>query len=315
MPFRDVVQRLTDMGYERVPQVSDVAQFAVRGGILDLFAWQAAKPLRLEFFDTDLESIREFDLDSQTSTAKLLESDLLLAEPSSEATVADYRRKTDLIISFGAEIEKPDVRILEGAAEFNSEEDDTLACYGSPLGTFEAGDFVLEETRRENFFRQLNDWKRGGWDIAMVFGNRGEEERFAELAGKDLQRDLGLIPVRGELLAGFTVPVSKLALLSSSELFGRYRTPGGPRRSLLEKARAARARARRPRPGAGAPGPRRCRRWCLQSRGQRGGAPGRGGRGGAQGRSAVGRRAAALLVLDQDKEQKSCEKQQRRRPS
>jgi transcription-repair coupling factor (superfamily II helicase) len=238
-----LAQTLTDHGYERVPTVTGRGQFAVRGGILDLFAWQAAKPLRLEFFDTDLESIREFDLDSQASTAKLLESDLLLAEPSSEATVADYRRKTDLIISFGAEIEKPDVRILEGAAEFNSEEDDTLACYGSPLGTFEAGDFVLEETRRENFFRQLNDWKRGGWDIAMVFGNRGEEERFAELAGKDLERDLGLIPIRGELLAGFTVPISKLAVLSSSELFGRYRTPGGPRRSLLEKARAARARA------------------------------------------------------------------------
>ena len=239
----ELAKSLTDHGYERVPTVTGRGQFAVRGGILDLFAWQAAKPLRLEFFDTDLESIREFDLDSQASTAKLLESDLLLAEPSSEATVADYRRKTDLIISFGAEIEKPDVRILEGAAEFNSEEDDTLACYGSPLGTFEAGDFVLEETRRENFFRQLNDWKRGGWDIAMVFGNKGEEERFAELAGKDLQRDLGVIPIRGELLAGFTVPISKLAVLSSSELFGRYRTPGGPRRSLLEKARAARARA------------------------------------------------------------------------
>jgi transcription-repair coupling factor (superfamily II helicase) len=239
----ELAKFLTDHGYERVPTVTARGQFAVRGGILDLFAWQAPKPLRLEFFDTDLESIREFDLDSQASTAKLLESDLLLAEPSSEATVADYRRKADLVISFGAEIEKPDVRILEGAAEYNSEEDDTLACYGSPLGTFEAGDFVLEETRRENFFRQLNDWKRGGWDIAMVFGNRGEEERFAELAGKDLERDLGLIPIRGELLAGFTVPVSKLAVLSSSELFGRYRTPGGPRRSLLEKARAARARA------------------------------------------------------------------------
>ena len=239
----ELAKSLTEHGYERVPTVTGRGQFAVRGGIIDLFAWQAAKPLRLEFFDTDLESIREFDLDSQASTAKLLESDLLLAEPSSEATVADYRRKTDLIISFGAEIEKPDVRILEGAAEFNSTEDDTLACYGSPLGTFEAGDFVLEETRRENFFRQLNDWKRDGWDIAMVFGNRGEEERFAELAGKDLERDLGLIPIRGQLLAGFTVPISKLAVLSSSELFGRYRTPGGPRRSLLEKARAARARA------------------------------------------------------------------------
>lgn len=237
-----LAKSLNEHGYEKVPTVTARGHFAVRGGILDLFAWQAAKPLRLEFFDTELESVREFDLDSQASTQKLLESDLLLAEPSAEALVADYRRKSDLIISFNAEIEKPDVRILEGAAEYNSEEDDTLACYGSPLGSFEAGDFVLEEARRENFFRQLNDWKRDGWEIAMVFGNKGEEERFAELAGKDLERDLGLIPIRGELLAGFTLPISKLAILSSSELFGRYRTPGGPRRSMLEKARAARAR-------------------------------------------------------------------------
>jgi transcription-repair coupling factor (superfamily II helicase) len=238
----ELAKSLSTHGYERVPTVTARGQFAVRGGILDLFAWQAAKPLRLEFFDTDLESVREFDLDSQASTSKLAEADLLLAEPSAAGTVADYRRQGDLIISFNAEIPRPDVRILEGAAEFNSEENFTLACFGSPLGTFEAGDFVLEESRRETFFRQLNAWQRDGWDIAMVFGNKGEEERFAELAGKDLARDLGLTAVRGELLAGFTLPVSKLAVLSSSELFGRYRTPGGPRRSLMEKARAARAR-------------------------------------------------------------------------
>ncbi|MES2476480.1 MAG: transcription-repair coupling factor [Verrucomicrobiota bacterium] len=238
-----LAKTLAENGYERVPTVTGRGQFAVRGGILDLFAWQAAKPLRLEFFDTELESLREFDLDSQASTRKLSSADLLLAEPSSEATVADYRRATDLIFSYGADIARPDVRILEDAAEYNSEEDFTLACFGSPLGTFDAGDFVLEESRRENFFRQLNDWQRDGWEVAMVFGNKGEEERFAELAGKELERDLGLLPVRGELLAGFTIPVSKLAVLSSSELFGRYRTAGGPRRTVLDKARAARARA------------------------------------------------------------------------
>ena len=239
----ELAKQLADHGYERTPTVTARGQFAVRGGIIDLFAWQAAKPLRLEFFDTDLESVREFDLDSQASTTKLAEADLLLAEPSSEATVADYRRKADLVISFNAEVVRPDVRILEDAADLEGEEDFTLACFGSPLGTFEAGDFVLEEARRESFFRQLNEWKRDGYDVAMVFGNKGEEERFAELAGKDLERDLGLMPVRGELLAGFTMPEAKLAVLSSSELFGRYRTPGGPRRSTLDRARAARARA------------------------------------------------------------------------
>lgn len=238
-----LTQQLTTHGYERLPTVTSRGQFALRGGIIDLFPWQAARPLRLEFFDTELESIREFDLDSQASTVKLLQCDLLLAEPATESVVADYRRDDDLVVSFDAEIEKPDVRILEGAAEFNNEEDFTLATFGSPMGNFEAGDFVLEELRRDNFFRQLNEWRRDGWDVAMVFSNKGEQERFAELAGKDLSRDLGLIPLCGELIAGFTLPVIKFAVLSSSELFGRYRTPGVARRSTLEKARAARARA------------------------------------------------------------------------
>ncbi|MCF7732674.1 MAG: transcription-repair coupling factor [Akkermansiaceae bacterium] len=234
---------LTTNGFERAPIVTGRGQFALRGGILDVFAWQAPRPLRLEFFDTELESIREFDLDSQASTTKLATAELLLAEPAADATVADYRRPGDLLVSLGAEVPRPDVRILEDAAEVNIEEDFTLATFGSPFGTFEAGDFILEESRRDRFFRQLNEWKNDGWNVAIVFGGKGEEERFAELAGGDLQRDLGLTPVTGELMAGFTVPVLKLAVLSSAELFGRYRAPGMARRSTLEKIRAARVRA------------------------------------------------------------------------
>ncbi len=239
----DLAASMASHGYERVPTLSARGQFAVRGGIIDLFAWQAARPLRLEFFDTELESIREFDLDSQASTQRLQEAELLLAEPAAEATVADYRRPGDLLVAIDAEIVRPDVRILEGSAELDGEEDFTLATFGSPLGTFEAGDFVLEELRREHFFRQINDWKREDWEILMVFSNKGEEERFSELAGKDLRKDLGITAVRGELMAGFTVPVTRLAVLSSAELFGRYRTPGVARRSTLDKARSARARA------------------------------------------------------------------------
>jgi transcription-repair coupling factor (superfamily II helicase) len=239
----ELATALTDHGYERVPTVAGRGQFAVRGGIIDLFAWQAARPLRLEFFDTVLESIREFDLDTQASSGKVARSELLLAEPESDARVGDYKRVTDLVVSIAADIPRPDVRIVGGAAEINSEEDFTLATYGSPLGTFEAGDFVLEEARREAFFRQLNEWRRDGWEVAMVFDNKGEEERFAELSGIDLERDSAITPLRGELLAGFTMPLLRLAVLSSSELFGRYRAPAGARRSALDKARAARARA------------------------------------------------------------------------
>src|SRR5690349_18950313 len=63
----DVVRRLGEMGYERVPTVTEVAQFSVRGGILDVYGFGMASPARVEWWGDDIASIREFDLDSQRS--------------------------------------------------------------------------------------------------------------------------------------------------------------------------------------------------------------------------------------------------------
>ena len=244
-------ETLTTHGYERFPTVTARGHFAIRGGILDLFPFQSPRPLRLEFFDTELESIREFDLNSQASTRKIAQIDLLLTEPPAVATIADYLKPDDVVIrivagtcspspSEGLAV-PPSFLITEGTS--TAEENFTLAAYASPLGTFDAGDFVLDELRRETFFKQLNEWQREAWDIGIVFSTKGELERFTELSGKDLERDLGLTPVIGELISSFILPVTKLAVLSSSELFGRYRTPGAARRSSVEKARVIRARA------------------------------------------------------------------------
>ncbi len=244
-------ETLIEHGYERFPTVTGRGHFAIRGGILDLFPFQSPRPLRLEFFDTELESIREFDLNSQASTRKIGEIQLLLTEPPAVATIADYLRPGDVKVRIQTDQSNPfDQTDLSENYNFlitentsTDEEDFTFASYSSPLGTFDAGDFVLDELRREAFFKQLNEWQRDAWDIGIVFSTKGELERFTELSGKDLERDLGLTPVIGELVSSFTLPVTKLAVLSSSELFGRYRTPGAARRSTMEKARAIRARA------------------------------------------------------------------------
>ncbi|MGJ8642367.1 MAG: transcription-repair coupling factor [Luteolibacter sp.] len=252
-------------GYDRHPTVTARGHYAIRGGILDLFPYQSPRPLRLEFFDTELESLREFDINTQASTRKLEEIHLLLTEPPAVATISDYLEETDTLIQIdqgGAasccpttpapnpqgeadaiHLTSPSFLITENTAEGVLEENFTLAAYASPLGTFDAGDFILDELRRESFFRQLNEWQRDQWDIGIVFSTKGELDRFTELSGKDLQRDLGLTPVLGELISSFTLPATKLAVLSSSELFGRYRTPGAARRSTVEKARVMRARA------------------------------------------------------------------------
>ncbi|RQD74663.1 MAG: transcription-repair coupling factor [Candidatus Syntrophonatronum acetioxidans] len=58
---------LSGLGYERVPLVEGGGQFSIRGGILDFFPLSSTRPLRMEFFDDEVESIREFDPVSQRS--------------------------------------------------------------------------------------------------------------------------------------------------------------------------------------------------------------------------------------------------------
>src|SRR5256712_8375112 len=67
LQFASVIQRLEAMGYDRVPTVTEVAQFSVRGGILDVYGFGMAAPARLEWWGDEIESLRTFDLDSQRS--------------------------------------------------------------------------------------------------------------------------------------------------------------------------------------------------------------------------------------------------------
>ena len=67
----DVVQQLGTLGYERRPSVLDVAQFAVRGGIVDLYGFGMAAPARVEWLGDEIVSIRQFDLDTQRSEREI----------------------------------------------------------------------------------------------------------------------------------------------------------------------------------------------------------------------------------------------------
>jgi transcription-repair coupling factor (superfamily II helicase) len=63
----ECAQTLVEMGYERVSQVDDRGQFALRGGLLDLFAATAERAVRLELFDIEIESLRTFSTFTQRS--------------------------------------------------------------------------------------------------------------------------------------------------------------------------------------------------------------------------------------------------------
>ena len=67
---RDLTARLAAAGYENVHMVEAHGQFAVRGGIVDVFPVGATTAVRLEFFDDEIDSLREFDVLTQRSVGK-----------------------------------------------------------------------------------------------------------------------------------------------------------------------------------------------------------------------------------------------------
>ena len=65
--FESIVERLVALGYERTGRVERHGEFAVRGGIIDVFPVQAGHPSRLDFFGDEIEEIRPFSIGSQRS--------------------------------------------------------------------------------------------------------------------------------------------------------------------------------------------------------------------------------------------------------
>ncbi len=97
-----LVARLESAGFERVSTVREVGEYAVRGGILDLFVPGAPEPLRLDFFGDTLESIRAFDAATQRTTGQRGEVTLnSMSEVAlSQEAVSRFRRS--YIEAFGA---------------------------------------------------------------------------------------------------------------------------------------------------------------------------------------------------------------------
>lgn len=100
--MKGLIARLEREGFDRTGTVRDVGEFAVRGGIVDLYAPGAPEPLRLDFFGDTLESIRAFNPGDQRTTGQRKE---FVLQPMSEITLdADSisRFRRNYIDAFGA---------------------------------------------------------------------------------------------------------------------------------------------------------------------------------------------------------------------
>lgn len=83
--------RFVEMGYVRAEMVSSPGEFSVRGGIIDIYPLTESDPIRIELFDTEIESIRSFSLEDQRSRNKM--KDILIGPATEIPFQAEHYEK------------------------------------------------------------------------------------------------------------------------------------------------------------------------------------------------------------------------------
>ncbi len=255
-PLRDVVAVLEQMGYQRVPSVTEVAEFSVRGGIVDVYGFGMASPARLEWWGDVVSSIRVFDLTSQRSAEELPDVTVLpITTPgrtATESTGTVVRRSLlDLLPA--------DTLVVEEMSHANDEEVDR-AWREAEHHLDIARRFGESAPPREDIFLSPDSWRvqRATFprlllrdepaDIQIGFfppdkvdrdlgrlrallghetptlilcDNDGQRERLDELLDNNGFRAAGTTLVVGALDGGFVMPT--LRVLTDHEIFRRAR--------------------------------------------------------------------------------------------
>jgi transcription-repair coupling factor (superfamily II helicase) len=105
IPLDELIAHLGSIGYARTEMVEMPGQFAVRGGIVDVFSPESARPVRLELLGDTLESVREFDARTQRSVAPVVRTTVLplteWAVPPIANASSSNGEPWDLLGSFG----------------------------------------------------------------------------------------------------------------------------------------------------------------------------------------------------------------------
>jgi transcription-repair coupling factor (superfamily II helicase) len=257
--FRDAVGRLARMGYTRVPMVTDVAQYSVRGGIVDVYGFGMPQPARAEFWDDACVALRAFDLSSQRSVGPLERVTVLPVDPRAaldegtrvRRSLLDLLPAAALVVEEEGEGERLEDEV--GRAWTEAEHHADVArrlgeevpprsellvapeAWLAARGAFARVSIGAPEGERLPVGRPpdvARDLARlrppEGVESLVLCDNEGQLERLEELLGEG-----GRFPERttlavGALAGGFTIP--GLAVFTDHEVFRRARRIRRPRR-------------------------------------------------------------------------------------
>ena len=251
---------LAERGFDSVPQVSAPGEYSRRGGILDIFPYVADLPARLEFFGDEVDSIRLFDPDTQTSVTETPVCRITAMAKSHEGwrvgparSIFEYLPQNAwLMVADPAEtLSRAETLESQAGALPNGEGRRRLAsaldrlptiAWSTMPGEFGADAMDLEVRSVERFgqtvesvLAEMATLNAAGRRMVVFCNNEAERSRFQEmLEGTELENSDNLELRVGRLNRGFDWPALGVALLPHHEMFHRYRirrTPGGTRQT------------------------------------------------------------------------------------
>ena len=259
----DLVSHLEGVGFQRVEMVEDVAQFSVRGGIVDIYSFGMTEPVRAELWGDEIAELRHFDLNSQRST-RAAEVALVLPVETSAADAEDsvervslatlFPPDTLLVLPQGTELAPELERTWEEAAHHIDlarrrgedappraelfEEPATVRATLGALGTVVVVDRatapessvvfpILGPDQIDRDVKRLRKLVGTGMPTLILCDNAGQCERLEELLSEGEWMPTAAALIVGVVHGGFVIPPiggnPGLRVLTDHEIFRRER--------------------------------------------------------------------------------------------
>lgn len=252
-------EELVDQGYQPVRFVDQPGEFAVRGGIMDIFPFTGEYPIRLEFFGDEVESIREFDASSQRSISFMNEVKIVpdltnLPDVEKKNVLSYFDDDVVLFIKDQPIVESIFDKKFEIAEAAFAEADEQAT---EPTHLFTSIDEFRNETSRfknqlfygnsptipgieslsiackpqpdfhgnfELLKQNIEQNSEQGIKTVIFCDNDGQQKRFTELLG-DPEPHFNYVLVVESIHEGFILESIQLALYTDHQIFNRYHRP------------------------------------------------------------------------------------------
>ncbi|RPI13740.1 MAG: transcription-repair coupling factor [Ignavibacteriae bacterium] len=238
--YDTLLEKLKEFNFNRKNVVEEENDYAVRGGIIDIFPENLNQPVRIEFFGNEVESIREFDLTTQRSISQLSSVEILpsLDEfeniQSSSNRLINYIKDNQLLL-----LDEPDLLKKENEEIFNSLLNYNRS-YFSVFPLAKSDSITNKENIYEVSFKSssqppfhsnikllysnLKELCERDYDIHITATDDYQTKRIRELI-EDIDEGNILSNISyfdNSVHEGFVLPAEKIAVYTEHEVFERY---------------------------------------------------------------------------------------------